>query len=1213
MKRSDKKHLRNAIKTGALSPTVDAMGQAPMPADETRLFEDKLSQMAYQVFTAQFPDLVDSIVTFKILDTDLEEGRGVGAFILDYMGKLLYAPVISSDNQLKPFDLVYVKDMDRFVPLTNEWLEAVGTSALSSLGEGTKLPGTVATDVDIRNLMVPPTTGRYSYASVEVSPLARQAAEATEPLSRRIHKIAQMMPPDPMMAQQAAMAQSQPMALGQGDPNVINPEIWATFTEQFMRIHGTSPGQMLDSGGMDMDTLAKMYKSHQKTWDMGATKQASPAAKMQAVARKARPTMAIDPSTIAGAQLRGGIDYGQPVKATADVLDQLQKMDFHSLSGAKKAQLERLVSAVQSSKANESVKMAALREGVEAILGHEGVEKLASWMGNVVGDVAQRAGRAADEHAARESLRNVANQMGMGLSPYPNFGSRMQDLWMGAGRGAATGAAASGIMAARDRDVVDVPNAMLRGAVFGGALGSLGRMVGRSTSMRHLDTVNPQFAANLGGTLGGIGGGMVATEAKPGVISELTAPTPEVMRNYYREHPDSIRHASDQSVEQGVTTMVKHALAEPAPYQPKLLQFLDDAPNTVKEAFANLLSDNPRLLKISADLYGGEALTSALTPKLAGTVEDNKGLYVADRDTPTDEFFHSFGKAAPEAFKGVAMRGYHYKDTRPATNLAVSVQQYGDFTDARESGTYRLYPIGKDPVPAMVFGSPIDLVDEDRHVFPEDENKVTPVITKRYRDADREPRSLAHFPTGTDVARSHKQRRLAITGKGDFMVCDKLMGEQSADILMKGTDIYERLLGEKKAAVRRGLGVFVYKHGTHYMSSLPVRAKNISKSSDGVITGVLESEGFLCEKKFMIDPRSPITRPRRPKGHNLVVIPAGWKWVPLKKRLESGDFICDHTTMSELVHNTLFSMGAHEAVATDAGQSLFSVDGGRSLDKVAAIRTLAEKHYIHASAAEAMLKVASLEGKCRAIITSADKAYRASQLTKTAQGAPMPQQMAMDPAMQQPQQMAMDPAMQQQPMPPAMSPAVDPVSQAFTDVSSDLEGQMMQLQSAMGVLQMVQQRAMELSGQVDPAMAGMQGMQGAPPMDPAMQGTPSGAVMREEGPSAMEIQSQINPQFLEQASNFSQQGAFDAGAIGSLSQDGSLKQLGAEYASNFEDSLDDLGRTLLTLYMQEGSLKEELGDETYTKLETQLRDSFQNLGDLLLSLTSHTNMLMANA
>ena len=221
------------------------------------------------------------------------------------------------------------------------------------------------------------------------------------------------------------------------------------------------------------------------------------------------------------------------------------------------------------------------------------------------------------------------------------------------------------------------------------------------------------------------------------------------------------------------------------------------------------------------------------------------------------------------------------------------------------------------------------------------------------------------------------------------------------------------------------------------------------------------------------------------------------------------------------------------------------------------------------------------------------------------------------------------------PMPPPEMPSA--TDQAFQETMEGLQGQMDNLQSMLQVLQMVQTRAMEIEqspeagGAPMPPEAG-----GAPPMPPGaggggempMQGMPPGMapeqgmapgaeqqqapplpVMKTEMPSEQEIASQVNPTFLEQAGQFSDMGAFDAGAVSSLSQNSSLKNIASQYSANLEDSVDDLGRTLLTLYMQEGELKEQIGDEAFVELEEQLRNTFKGLGELVLNLSHHTSVI----
>lgn len=118
------------------------------------------------------------------------------------------------------------------------------------------------------------------------------------------------------------------------------------------------------------------------------------------------------------------------------------------------------------------------------------------------------------------------------------------------------------------------------------------------------------------------------------------------------------------------------------------------------------------------------------------------------------------------------------------------------------------------------------------------------------------------------------------------------------------------------------------------------------------------------------------------------------------------------------------------------------------------------------------------------------------------------------------------------------------------------------------------------------------------------QGMPAtmGAAMNTESPSAMEIQNQVNPQFLEQAAGLADQNAFDAAAIASMSQNPSFRDMVIDYVPTLERALDNLGRVMLTMWMQEGDLKQQLGDEDYSDLEDNIRAVFEGLGELILQM-----------
>jgi hypothetical protein len=157
-----------------LSPRTQQLQMAGgAGADQaTALFEKGFSDLAYNVLLNRLPDIADQVVTFKVLETDLDAGMGVGAFVLMRHDQPMYVPVVLADNNLKPLDLVYHKALNLFLPLSKAWLDEIDRTALAALGKGIKTPETLYSDVDIRNIVVPPLTGRFSYAAWEPVVLA---------------------------------------------------------------------------------------------------------------------------------------------------------------------------------------------------------------------------------------------------------------------------------------------------------------------------------------------------------------------------------------------------------------------------------------------------------------------------------------------------------------------------------------------------------------------------------------------------------------------------------------------------------------------------------------------------------------------------------------------------------------------------------------------------------------------------------------------------------------------------------------------------------------------------------------------------------------------------------------------------------------------------------------------------------------------------------
>jgi len=156
----------------SMSPQVQKGMQGPPPAEQAeQSFKERFSQMAYSVLFAKFPELAQSVVTFKILEVDAEAGNGVGAFVVLHNQLPIYIPVVLVDGQLKPVEMFYYKKLNIFLPLDNAWLEEITKMSLDEMGGAENAPQTVPRDVSVRNLVLPPyTTGRYGYASAEDVP-----------------------------------------------------------------------------------------------------------------------------------------------------------------------------------------------------------------------------------------------------------------------------------------------------------------------------------------------------------------------------------------------------------------------------------------------------------------------------------------------------------------------------------------------------------------------------------------------------------------------------------------------------------------------------------------------------------------------------------------------------------------------------------------------------------------------------------------------------------------------------------------------------------------------------------------------------------------------------------------------------------------------------------------------------------------------------------
>ena len=150
----------------AFSPRTNSLQQGPggggTPED---LFRQGFSDLAMQQVHLKLPDLAQRMVSFAIIDSDPSTDSAVGTSIIDINGLEVHIPIVMAENDMFPLDMMYVQPMDTFLPLTSDWLRFLAAKQSAYMGQAQETPDTLSSDKDIRNLVIPPSTGRYAYAA----------------------------------------------------------------------------------------------------------------------------------------------------------------------------------------------------------------------------------------------------------------------------------------------------------------------------------------------------------------------------------------------------------------------------------------------------------------------------------------------------------------------------------------------------------------------------------------------------------------------------------------------------------------------------------------------------------------------------------------------------------------------------------------------------------------------------------------------------------------------------------------------------------------------------------------------------------------------------------------------------------------------------------------------------------------------------------------
>lgn len=128
----------------------------------------ELSEIALQKLLQLFPEISSYIVNFRDITEEAgkeESGLQIGIFILQFGEEYYYIPVIAKNETVLPIDSLFSASAGTFTPLTRSFIDKVVASSQVYLGKATKIPKTVNQNPSVYDMVTPPRTGKFIYAS----------------------------------------------------------------------------------------------------------------------------------------------------------------------------------------------------------------------------------------------------------------------------------------------------------------------------------------------------------------------------------------------------------------------------------------------------------------------------------------------------------------------------------------------------------------------------------------------------------------------------------------------------------------------------------------------------------------------------------------------------------------------------------------------------------------------------------------------------------------------------------------------------------------------------------------------------------------------------------------------------------------------------------------------------------------------------------------
>lgn len=714
--------------------------------------------------------------------------------------------------------------------------------------------------------------------------------------------------------------------------------------------------------------------------------------------------------------------------------------------------------------------------------------------------------------------------------------------------------------------------------------------------------------------------------------------------------------ASDQSdLDFHAKALFKEAENNNFDIHPRFLEFIGQAaPRVVLDGVKIAFERYPQLLQKMAHFHGSSSVLKAfkqgyarvssqeaLQTKTAALNTSGK-VRVFTNSASSEELKEAFGKTAAAAYSNILRKGIAIADSRQfIEKVAVKVEHNVRLSEpGSTAGFYRLYFMDAPPeiyyvVPNPKGNSPCTVNDNDYYSF--------------YGDTNNQHKNATTY--------------LIINKDGKEVWCtNRVVGEHIPDeskVLNNYHWIKALIHGKARNATPTvhdyGFFLNTLENGM-VQATKPFWIHSITDTK-GIKKVTADYSGGT---NYVIDNNT--SRDKINVTQEVVMIPPGAKWVASRTGVSENDkysvqssigrhsIISDPKLISHWMDEKLQTDKAASINVKKAGFEEYWVDQEPSaLHFTTALEKIATNYGVSVQDAAGILleverghnpfmyaipqdKVASWWGISKIAQPGQEGPMQGQG---PAQGGQQPQMspeggggMPMDPSMQ-----GMDPSMMGGMGMGMMQPAVSPMSPTDLAIAEvvdkltqenqlrmqQLQDQMQQQQQALQqeseqnsrlvqVLQQIQTRSQQINqatGGVIPA-----GAEASPAVaarmlapEPAPEQEPPPQPMMPEGNVNPEmVAQQINPQMADAAGDLGNAGVFDMAAMSMLAASPVLHDIIATYVPNLEKAVDNLGRILLTLWMQESDVKTAIGDLEYTTLEDRLRTVFKGLGELVIKI-----------